>query len=72
MDIILLLVLVFAVVSVAGWGYGTYGRTAVVDGPASAAPVWVNPMGILGLILVVGFFLMLATGWRPFVVAPLW
>lgn len=72
MDIIILLVIVLAVASVAGWGYGTYSRPVVATGPVVDGPGWVNPLGILGLVLIVGLILMLTTGWRPFAVQPWW
>jgi hypothetical protein len=72
MDILILLLIVLAVVSIGSWGYGTYGRTSVADGPVAPGPGWVNPMGIIGLILLVGLVMMLFTGWRPFAVAPMW
>ena len=73
MDPLLLILIILAILALGSWGYGTYAvrpapgatRTDVVAGPA-----WVSPAGIIGLILVVGIILMLATGWQPFVAAP--
>jgi hypothetical protein len=70
MDPLLIALIVIAVISLGGWGYGTY---AVRPAPAAstevvAAPGWVSPLGMIGLIVVVGIVIMLATGWRPFIV----
>jgi hypothetical protein len=72
MDPLLIGLIIVAVIALSGWGYGTY---AVRPAPAAttevvAAPGWVSPLGIIGLIVVVGVVVMLLTGWRPFVVAP--
>ncbi len=74
MDPLLIALIVLAVIAVGGWGYGTY---AVRPGPAVgtttevvAAPGWVSPLGIIGLLAVVALVVMFATGWRPLVVAP--
>jgi hypothetical protein len=73
MDILAIVLIVVAVLALSGWGYGTYAARpaapagAVVEGPGP----WVNPLGIIGLLLVVGLVIMLLTGWpRPFFVAP--
>ena len=72
MDPLLIVLIVVAVIALSGWGYGTYAirpapgaTTEVVGGPA-----WVSPLGIIGLIVVVGILIMLFSGWHPFVVAP--
>jgi hypothetical protein len=72
MDLLLLILIVLAVISISGWGYGTYGYRAVPAGDVVAAPApgWASPLGILGVLLLVGLLMMLFTGWRPFVVAP--
>ena len=72
MDLLLLILIVLAVLSIGGWGYGTYAyrpavTTDVVAAPAS--PAWASPLGILGLLLVIGLLIMLFTGWRPVFVA---
>lgn len=72
MDPLLIVLIIVAVIALGGWGYGTYG-VAPAPGPRTevvAGPGWVNPVGILGLIVVVGIIVMLTTGWHPFVVAP--
>ena len=77
MDILLIALIVLAVISVGGWGYGTYGYGGRPVAPAAevvAAPGWVSPLGVLGLIAVVGIVLMLATqrsfaDWRITLVA---
>jgi hypothetical protein len=73
MDILTIALIIVAVLALSGWGYGTYAARpavpagAVVEGPAP----WVNPLGIIGLLVVVGLLVMLLTGWpRAVVVAP--
>jgi hypothetical protein len=72
MDPLLIGLIIVAVIALSGWGYGTYavrpasGATTEVV----AAPGWVSPLGLIGLIVVVGIAVMLLTGWRPFVVVP--
>jgi hypothetical protein len=34
----------------------------------AAAPAWASPLGLIGLIVVVGILVMLLTGWKPFLV----
>jgi hypothetical protein len=70
MDPLLIVLIIVAILAIGGWGYGAYAvrpapgaTTEVVTGPA-----WVTPIGLLGLIVIVGIVLMLITGWRPFVV----
>jgi hypothetical protein len=59
MDLLLILLIVLIVLSFGGWGYGTYNRGA-----------YANPIGLLGVILLIALLLFLFTGWRPFVTAP--
>jgi hypothetical protein len=70
MDLLLLLLIVVALLSMGGWGYGTYYTRAPATTEVATAPGWVSPMGIIGLIAIVGVLLMLTTGWRPFVAVP--
>lgn len=71
MDILTIALIVVAVVALSGWGYGTYSRpVGPVGGPVVAGPGWVNPLGIVGLLVIVALVMMLVTGYRPFVVAP--
>jgi hypothetical protein len=70
MDLLLLLLIVVALLSMGGWGYGTYYTRAPATTEVVTAPGWVSPMGIIGLIAIVGVLLMLTTGWRPFVAVP--
>lgn len=70
MDPLLIALIIVAVIALGGWGYGSY---AVRPAPGAttevvAAPAWVSPLGIIGLIVVVGIIVMLLTGWQPFVV----
>jgi hypothetical protein len=70
MDPLLIALIIVAIIALGGWGYGTHsvrpapGATTEVV----SAPAWVSPLGIIGLIVVVGIVVMLLTGWRPFVV----
>jgi hypothetical protein len=71
MDPLLIVLIIVAVIAFSGWGYGTY---AIRPAPAAATevlagPAWVSPLGIIGLIVVVGILIMLFTGWQPFLVA---
>jgi hypothetical protein len=73
MDILAIVLIVVAVLALSGWGYGTYAARpavpagAVVEGPAP----WVNPLGIIGLLVVVAVVVMLLTGWpRQIIIAP--
>ena len=70
MDPLMIGLIVLAVIALSGWGYGTY---AVRPAPGAttevvSAPAWATPLGLLGLLVVIGLIVMLATGWRPFVV----
>jgi hypothetical protein len=67
-DPLLILLIVVAVIALSGWGYGTYYTRGPVAGEVVAAPGWVSPLGVLGLIAIVGLVAMLVSGWRPFVV----
>ena len=67
MDILTITILVVAVLAIAGWGYGSYAArpVAVVDsGPAPGPSPVIGLLGIVGLMLLVAFVVMLATGWR--------
>ncbi|HVK11138.1 MAG TPA: hypothetical protein VM597_20380 [Gemmataceae bacterium] len=67
MDIITITILVVAVLALAGWGYGTYSArpvTVVESGPAPGPAPGLSLLGIVGLILLVAFVVLLATGWR--------
>jgi hypothetical protein len=71
MDPLMILLIVVAVLALGGWGYGTYGtRPAAGTTEVVTAPAWSTPLGLIGLIVVIGLVAMFATGWRPFVVAP--
>ena len=70
MDPLLIGLIIVAIIAFSGWGYGTYG---VRPAPGSttevvAAPAWASPLGLIGLIVVVGIIVMLMTGWKPFLV----
>ncbi len=69
MDPLLIVLIIVAVIALSGWGYGTYTtRAAPATTEVVTAPAWVSPLGIIGLIAIVGLVAMLVTGWRPFVV----
>jgi hypothetical protein len=68
MDLLLIIVLVLAVLAIAGSGYGYYSRpvrtTEVVDAPAAGPSPIISLIGVIGLLLLVAFFVMWMTGWR--------
>ena len=65
MDILLIVLIALVVLSLGGWGYGYYGRPAVGPGVEPMDPAgWVNPMGVIGLLLLVGLVVWLLTGYR--------
>jgi hypothetical protein len=68
-DILLILLIVVAVIALSGWGYGTYyaSRPVVVSdaaAPATGGSPLITLIGFLGLIALVAFVVMWATGWR--------
>jgi hypothetical protein len=69
MDILLIILIVVAVIALSGWGYGTYyaSRPVVVSdtaAPATGGSPLITLIGFLGLIALVAFVVMWATGWR--------
>jgi hypothetical protein len=67
MDIITITLLVLAGMALVGWGYGYYAArpvTVVESAPAPAPARGLTLLGIIGLILIVAFVVLLATGWR--------
>jgi hypothetical protein len=68
MDIITITILVVAVLALAGWGYGYYAvpaaAPATVGQPVAGPNPLFNLLGVVGLILIVAFVTLLATGWR--------
>jgi hypothetical protein len=71
MDPVLIGLIILAVIALGGWGYGTYGMRPVPGAATEvvAAPAWASPLGVIGLLVVVGVVIMLLSGWR-FVVVP--
>jgi len=73
MDLLMLVLLLLVVLSLGGWGYGYYGyRRTRGDLVSAAEPIpyagpaaWVNPMGIIGVFLLLALLVLLFTGWRP-------
>ena len=68
MDPITLVILILAILALGGWGYGYYTRPAtgavVETAPAPAGSPGLSILGVIGLILLVAFVVLLATGWR--------
>ncbi len=67
LDIVTLTILVVAILAIAGWGYGSYAArpvTVAETGTAPAPAPGLTLLGIVGLILIVAFVVLLATGWR--------
>ena len=58
MDPLMIGLIILAVVALSGWGYGTYsvrpapGATTEVV----SAPAWATPLGMIGLLVVIGVF----------------
>jgi hypothetical protein len=69
-DLLLILLIVVAIASLGGWGYGTYYTRAPARTEVVAAPGWVSPIGVIGLIALIAVIAMFVTGWRPFVAVP--
>jgi hypothetical protein len=67
MDIITIAILIIAVLALGGWGYGYYATRPAAGVAVETVPA-PNPglslLGIIGLILLVAFVVLLATGWR--------
>lgn len=67
MDIITISILILAVLALGSWGYGSYvvqpAPGTVVQTAPSGSP-GLSLLGILGLILLVAFVVLIATGWR--------
>jgi hypothetical protein len=69
MDLLLIIVLVIAVLALAGSGFGYYSTrpvhsTEVVSGPAAGPSPLISLIGVIGLLLLVAFFVLWMTGWR--------
>ena len=66
MDLLTIALLVLGVLALAAWGYGYYARPpqATVIERAPAPVSCLTLLGIVGLILLVAFVVLLATGWR--------
>ena len=66
MDLLTITLLALGALALAGWGYGYYARpvptTVVESAPGPAAGLTL--LGIVGLMLLVAFVVLLATGWR--------
>jgi hypothetical protein len=66
-----------AILALSSWGYGYSTRPvpapgAVIEPAPSGAPV-LSFLGLIGLLLLIGFFVLLATGWRfGLEMRPLW
>lgn len=59
MDPLMIVLIILVVLALGGAGYGYYGAP-VGGGPSPL----ISALGVLGLILLVAFIVMLATGWR--------
>ena len=65
MELLLIILLVLAVISLSGWGYGYYAyRPVAVDAaaPVSSGSPLIHLIGVVGLLLLVAFFVMWAIG----------
>lgn len=62
MDILTIALIVFAILALSGWGYGRY---YAVPADAAVEPAgWVNPLGILGLVLLIAVVMLLLSGFQ--------
>jgi hypothetical protein len=69
MDLLLIILIVVAVLALSGWGYGYYGARPVAVTDAAVAPdagpsPLVHLIGVLGLLALVAFIVLWATGWH--------
>jgi hypothetical protein len=67
MDILTIAMLVVGVVALIVWGYGSFATRpapGVVVERAPGPAAGLTLLGIVGLILIVAFVVLLATGWR--------
>jgi hypothetical protein len=69
MELWLIILLVLAVLALGSWGYSyntvrPAATTEVVSGPAAGPSPLIHLLGVIGLILLVAFFVMWLTGWR--------
>jgi hypothetical protein len=67
-DLLLILLIVLAVLALSGWGYGYYSArpVAVTDMaavPASGTSPIIHMIGVIGLLALVAFVVLWATGW---------
>jgi hypothetical protein len=71
-DPLMIGLIIVAIIALGGWGYGTYGVRPAPGATTEvvAAPAWASPLGLIGLLVVIGVVAMLVTGWRPVFVAP--
>jgi hypothetical protein len=64
MDAVTITILVLAILALGGWGYGYYTAPAPAAAVAPAPHPGLTLLGFLGLILIIAFVVLLATGWR--------
>jgi MYXO-CTERM domain-containing protein len=69
MDLLLIILIVVAVLALSGWGYSYYGARPVAVTDVSAAPAsgpspLIHLIGVLGLLALVAFIVLWATGWH--------
>jgi hypothetical protein len=62
MDILTIALIVLAILALSGWGYGRYSAVPA-DAAMGPAP-WVNPLGILGLVLLIAVVVLLLGGFQ--------
>ncbi len=60
MDLLVIALIVLVILSFSGWGYGRYYAMPVGGRPGP----WVDPLGILGLVLFIALLVLLFSGWH--------
>lgn len=68
MELVLIALIVLAVLALSGWGYGRYSARPVVVTDVAAAPAAgpspiITFIGVIGLLALVAFVVLWATGW---------
>jgi hypothetical protein len=68
-SLLLIILIVVAVLALGGWGYGYYGArpvavTDVAAAPAAGPSPIITFIGVIGLLALIAFIVLWATGWN--------